>query len=148
MMKITTKGRYGTRLLLDLAVNFGGNPILLKDIAKRQDISEKYLGHLIPPLKLAGLINSSRGAHGGYMLAKAPNEITFSEIIKAVEGHTVVTECVSSPSVCNRSDLCVCRDVWTELSEKTMEILRSITLQDVVKKQIEMQKSKPLMYYI
>ena len=147
-MKISTKGRYGARLMLDLAVNFNGGPILLKDVAKRQDISEKYLGHLIPPLKLAGLINSSRGAHGGYMLAKAPFEISFGEIVKAVEGHPAITECATSPSVCDKSDSCVCRDIWTQLSEKVMQMLESITLQDMVKKQIEKHKSKSLMYYI
>ena len=77
-MKLSTKGRYGSRLMLELALHYGEGPILLKDIAQTEEISEKYLGHLIPVLKVAGLINSTRGAHGGYTLARAPEQIRLS----------------------------------------------------------------------
>ena len=148
MMKLSTKGRYGTRLMLDLAINYGKGPVLLKDVAERQEISEKYLGHLIPPLKAAGLLNSTRGAHGGYTLAKAPENITLREVIQAVEGEMAVVECVSSPKICSRVDSCVTRDIWSLMSEKITEVLDSTTLQDMVNRQGEKQRSHSLVYSI
>ena len=85
MMRLSTKGRYGTRLMLDLALHYGEGLVFLKDIAKREEISVGYLEHLIPPLKSAGLIKSSRGAHGGYSLAKEPSEINLREIVQVFE---------------------------------------------------------------
>jgi len=85
-MKLSTKGRYGVRLMLDLAAHYGERPVLLKEISQREDISEKYLWHLITPLKSAGLIHATRGAHGGYELAKAPSEITVKDVFEVVEG--------------------------------------------------------------
>ncbi|MBF0123545.1 MAG: Rrf2 family transcriptional regulator [Candidatus Omnitrophica bacterium] len=85
-MKLSTKGRYSTRLMIDLALNGAKGPVLLKDIARRQDISEKYLGHLVPLLKSAGLINATRGANGGFTLAKPAATITLKDIVVAVEG--------------------------------------------------------------
>ena len=105
MMKLSTKGRYGARLMLELALEYGKGPVLLKEVAERQEISEKYLGHLISPLKAAGLINSTRGAHGGYTLAKASKDITLAEVVQAVEGNLSVVECVSSPGVCSRVEI-------------------------------------------
>lgn len=150
MMKLSSKGRYGARLMLDLALHYGnGNGlVLLKDIAERQEISEKYLGHLIAPLKAVGLINSSRGAHGGYTLAKAPQDITLAEVVQAVEGNLSVVECVSSPEVCSRVEVCVTRDIWSRLSEKITEVLDSTTLQDMVELHAQKQKSHSLMYSI
>ena len=118
-MKLSTKGRYGARLMQDLAVHYGnGNgPVLLKDIAERQGISEKYLGHLIAPLKAAGLINSTRGAHGGYMLAKGPSGITLKEVIQALEGSLSLAECIDAPCVCHRVKSCVTRDILEEMGE-------------------------------
>ena len=148
MMKLSTKGRYGARLMLDLALHYGKGSLLLKDVAKRQEISEKYLGHLILPLKAAGLINATRGAHGGYTLAKAPENITLREVIQAVEGEMAVVECVSSPKVCSRVDFCVTRDIWSLMSEKITEILDSTTLQDMVNRQGEKQRPHSLVYSI
>jgi len=121
--------------MLELALNYGKGPVLLKDIAKRQEISEGYLEHLLPPLKAAGCINSSRGAHGGYQLAKAPSQITIKEIVQALEGPLFPVECVSSPSVCQRVRFCVTRDIWKELGEKISQTLESVTLQDMVERQ-------------
>ena len=84
MMRLSTKGRYGTRLMLDVSSHGQDGPVLLKDVARRQDISQKYLAHLVAPLKGAGLLNSSRGAHGGYVLARPPQDITLGEVIRAV----------------------------------------------------------------
>lgn len=114
-MKFSTKGRYGARLMLELALNYERGPVLLKDVAERQEISEKYLGHLIAPLKASGLINSSRGAHGGYLLAKPPQDISLAEVVQAVEGNLALVECVSSPKVCRRISICVMREIWTQV---------------------------------
>ena len=148
MMKLSTKGRYGARLMLDLALHYGKGSLLLKDVAKRQEISEKYLGHLILPLKAAGLINATRGAHGGYTLAKPPQNITLEEVIRAVEGNLAVVECVSTPRICHRVDFCVTRDIWSLMSEKITEILDSTTLQDMVNRQGEKQRPHSLVYSI
>ena len=147
-MKLSTKGRYGARLMLDLALHYGEGPVLLKDVAERQEISEKYLGHLIPPLKAAGLISSSRGAHGGYILAKPPEDITLGEVVRAVEGTLVLVECITAPRICHRVDFCVTRDIWKEMGEKMEEVLESTTLQETVNRQRQKQKPQPLMYSI
>ena len=147
-MKLSTKGRYGARLMLDLALYYGNGPILLKDVAKRQGISEKYLGHLVTPLKAAGLINSARGAHGGYMLAREPAKITLKEIIQALEGSLSLVECVETPCICQRVKSCVTRDIWEEAGEKMMQVLGASTLEDMVNRQREKQQSAHLMYSI
>ena len=147
-MKLTTRGRYGTRLMVDLAMHFGSGPVLLKDIAARQEISEKYLGQMITPLKNAGLINTSRGAHGGYFLAKSPENITLTEVLRAVEGDLNLVECVSNSSVCTRNEMCATHDVWSELSGGLKSVLNEITLREMVTRQRQKQKSQPLMYYI
>ena len=147
-MKLSTKGRYGARLMLDLALHYGNGPVLLKDIAERQGISEKYLGHLVGPLKAAGLLNSSRGARGGYALAKPPKEITLADVISVLEGEIALVECVNKPALCRRVELCVTRDIWAEMSEKIAEVLSSTTLESMVKRYREKQKSRPLIYSI
>lgn len=147
-MRLSTKGRYGARLMLELALCYGKGSILLKDIAERQEISEGYLEQILPLLKAAGLVNSSRGAHGGYTLANPPSEITLGEVVRAVEGTMAIVECVATPEVCHRVDFCVTRDIWEEMSEKMMGVLDSTTLQDMVNLQRQKLKSQPLMYYI
>ena len=133
-MKLSTRGRYSTRLMLELALRFGKGPVLLKDISKKQDISLKYLGQLIIPLKIAGLIKSTRGSHGGYFLAKSPEDIRLFEIIRAVEGSIAFTECVESPDICYRSGKCVAHDIWEDASKQFNNMLNSISLSDMIKK--------------
>lgn len=137
-MKLSTKGRYGVRLMLDLAIQYGKGPVTLKDVAKRQGISEKYLWHLIPPLKNAGLINSARGSHGGYTLSKPPKSINLLEIVSCLEGPMCLVECTQNPSMCKRSQMCIARDIWAEASAKMLETLASFTLESMM----ERQKSK------
>ena len=148
MIRISTKGRYGTRAMLDLALNHERGLVLLKDIAERQEISIGYLEQIIPSLKTAGLVNSSRGAHGGYTLAKLPAEITLKEIISALEGPLSLVECIKDPKICEKTDYCITRDLWDELSEKIDDFLVSVTLQQLVEKHRIKQKSRPLMYSI
>lgn len=134
-MKLSTKGRYGVRLMFDLALHYGSGTVSLKDVAKRQGISEKYLWHLIPPLKNAGLITSTRGSHGGYVLAKRPAEITLREILTVLEGPMSLVECIDKPSMCERSDTCVAREIWTEVADKMLQSLESFTLERMMEKQ-------------
>ena len=134
-MRLSTRSRYGTRLMLELALNYHKGNVYLKDVAREEDISEKYLSHLVIPLKANGLISSSRGAHGGYRLAKSPSCITVKDIVQTLEGNLSPVECIKNPSVCKRVPGCVTRDVWKKLDEKISDTLNSITLEDLVKSQ-------------
>lgn len=145
-MKVSTKGRYGLRLMLDLALHFGEGPVLLKDIAARQGISEKYLWHLSAVLKNAGLITSARGARGGYALARPPAQINLREIVSLLEGPLCLVECVENSSYCRRSGSCAARDVWHEVSLKILGTLGTITLEKIAEEQ--RKKSKVPAYAI
>jgi len=134
MIRISTKGKYGARLMVQLAINYGNGPMLLKDIAEKENLSVRYLEHLIPPLKSARLIHSIRGARGGYTLAKTPVEITLKDIIRALEGPLSPSECVESPEVCDRSGFCITRDIWVELEKTISATLAMHTLADLVQK--------------
>ena len=107
---------------------------MLKNIAEKQAISEKYLWHLINPLKSVGLIKSIRGAHGGYVLAKEPSEINLRDILRILEGSLCLVDCVDNPETCNRSASCITRDVWSETSKNISETLESVTLDKMVEK--------------
>jgi len=131
-MKLSTRARYGVRLMLVLAGNYGQGSVYLKDIAKGEEISEKYLGQIIIPLRGAGLVNSSRGAHGGYMLAKSPAEITLRQIVEPLEGDCLV-DCVKNPAACTRVLTCATRDVWALLGGKITETLDAITLEQLIR---------------
>lgn len=131
-MRLSTRGRYGVRLMLDLALHEGEGPVLLRDIAKRQGVSEKYLWQLINPLKGAGLINSLRGAHGGYVLAKTPAEVNLRQILSVLEGSLCLVDCVENPAACERSASCITRDVWAEASKGIFKTLESMTLEKMV----------------
>ena len=147
-MRLSTKGRYGARAMLDLALNSGEGPVLLRDIAKRQEVSEKYLEHSITTLRKAGLVRSIRGARGGYVLAKLPSQIRLSEIMEVLEGSMAPVECVDDPQVCRRAQLCVTRDIWAKMKEAIDNILESITLQDMVEEQNRKKNSKAIVYDI
>jgi len=139
-MKISTRGRYSTRMMLELGLKYGKGPALLKEIAKSQEISMKYLSQLVLPLKVAGLIMGTRGAHGGYLLTKPPEDIKLSEIITSVEGSLNPVECVDNPDICPRSDFCVTIEIWEEMGKRNLEVLESRTLKDLVDRHLEKQK--------
>jgi Rrf2 family protein len=132
-MKLSTRARYGVRLMLALARNYGKEPVYLKDIAKQEDISEKYLSLLIMPLRRIGLVNSVRGAYGGYNLAKDPSQISLKEIVDILEGDCSLVDCVKDPSKCPRVSTCVSHDVWAIIGGKISETLSSITLDMMVR---------------
>ncbi len=147
-MKLSTRARYGTRALLDLALYNSGGPVLLRDIAQRQQISPMYLEHLITPLVAAGIIRSVRGARGGVWLAKSPQKIRLSEVVCLLEGPIALVECINDPKYCTRSGACVTQEVWDELGKAMAGVLESTTLQDLVERQKTKQQSKEEMYYI
>ncbi len=132
-MRISTRSRYGVRLMIELASNFGKGPIFMKDIAKNEDLSEKYLSQIIIPLRGKGLVNTYRGAHGGYILSKPPYKIKLKEIVEILEGGLSLIDCVKNPSVCKRVSTCVSRDIWEKLGSKISDVLDSFTLEDLVK---------------
>jgi Rrf2 family cysteine metabolism transcriptional repressor len=134
-MKLSTRGRYGLRALLDLAVHRGEGLVLLKDIARRQEVSLPYLEHLIAPLIAAGLVKSTRGARGGVLLLKPPADIMLSEVVQVLEGPIAPVDCVNNSALCHRSAFCVTRDIWVELKEAMSQVLDSTTLQDLVERQ-------------
>ena len=131
-MKISTRGRYGTRMMLDLAAQHDQGPTPLREIAKRQDLSVKYLEQLIIPLKAAGFIRSVRGARGGYILAKKPDQISVGQIIETLEGGLSLVDCVQDPRLCKREEECPTRDIWFRMSERLIEELSSLSLRDVL----------------
>ncbi len=147
-MKLSTRGQYGTRALLELALHQGQGPVLLRDIAQRQQISLQYLEHLISPLIAGGVVRSTRGAKGGVSLARAPEEIKLSEVVRLLEGSVAPVECVDNPEACNRSELCVTRDIWGELKQAIDDVLDSTTLKDLVERQKRKKQPEAEMYYI
>jgi Rrf2 family transcriptional regulator, iron-sulfur cluster assembly transcription factor len=132
-LKLSTRSRYGTRLMLDMAHHYDQGPVQLGTIAKRQNIPVKYLEQIIIPLKKANYVRSVRGNRGGHMLAKSPAEITVGEIVSLLEGGIKLTDCTESPQRCERSATCVTRLLWKEATEAIHEKFKSITLADLVR---------------
>jgi Rrf2 family protein len=141
-MRISTRARYGLRLMLDLAVKHGKGPIFLKEVSRSQEISEKYLGQIIMPLKAAGLVKSFRGAHGGYTLQRDPDKITLREIVTTLEGDLNLVECVGSPASCERFAGCVTQQVWCDVARAVSGTLEHITLADLVQRQSQRNDSQ------
>ncbi|MCG6919057.1 MAG: Rrf2 family transcriptional regulator [Deltaproteobacteria bacterium] len=131
-MRLSTRGRYGTRLMVDLAQHYANGPVPLAEIAKRQDLSAKYLEQLIILLKGAGLIRSVRGRRGGYMLARKPEKISVGEIVETLEGKLAVVDCVLEPDLCYRSMECPTRHIWQGMTDVLKKQLFSLSLMDIV----------------
>jgi Rrf2 family protein len=136
LMKLSTKGRYGVRLMLDLALHAAEGPVTLKDIAARQEISEKYLSNLIALLRNAGFVRSVRGSQGGYTLARPPRETTLKDILLVLEGSMCLVQCTEKPQLCQRSEHCIMRDIWSELAEGMQEALELLTLETMMERQM------------
>ncbi|MEL7562408.1 Rrf2 family transcriptional regulator [Dehalogenimonas sp. 4OHTPN] len=147
-MKLSTRARYGTRAMLDLAQHYGDDVIPLKDIARRQQISLPYLEHLVGPLVDARLIQSVRGARGGLKLAKSPESIRLSEVVCLLEGPIEPVDCVHSPEKCDRARFCAARDIWDDVGKAMTSVLEQTTLADLVAKQQAKMSPDADMYYI
>jgi len=147
-MKISTKIRYGTRAMLELACHYGEGPIELREIAKREDISLKYLEQVIVPLRTAGLVKSARGSKGGYALAKHPSEIYLKDLVETLDGPLNLIECLKDPKVCQKAPYCITRDIWQEVSEAIDGVFHSVTLEEMVHRKKEKEARFPSMYQI
>lgn len=133
-MKISTKGRYAVRLMLDLALNNTGEPISLKDVAKRQGISDKYLEQIISVLNRAGFVKSVRGAQGGYYLRKRPEDYTMGMILRLTEGSLAPVSCIDEEDEvkCDKQDSCVTVILWRKINDAISDVVDNTTLQDLV----------------
>lgn len=136
MIRLSTKGRYGTRLMLNLArhyTNNGNKAIILKNVSDEEDISIRYLEQIIIPLKIHKLVKSIRGAGGGYILARDPKEIHLSEILHALEGACCLVECVDDEDYCDRIPFCATYEIWKKASQMLKDYFNSVSLADLVK---------------
>jgi len=133
-MKLSTRTRYAVRAIIELAQNNSNKPLQLKVIAQRQDISVKYLEQLMAILRSAGFVRSIRGSKGGYLLAKAPNQIKLNEVLHRLEGTVSTVECVENEDYCSRSANCASRYLWVQVEQAIEKVLEAITLQDLVDK--------------
>ncbi len=136
-MRISTRGRYGLRFVLDLAQygNEGNKWVSLKEVSKREAISEKYLWQIADALKSAGIIRVLRGPKGGFSLARSPHQITLKDLFVVLEGDCAVVECTGSPACCERSKQCAARDIWQEVQRKIEQTLDAMCIQDVLDRQ-------------
>jgi Rrf2 family protein len=132
-MKLSTRSRYGTRMMLDMAQYYNEGPIPIGDIATRQDISAKYLEQILIPLKKTGYVKSVRGPKGGHMLARPPDKITVGEIVSVLEGKIDLSECIEHPNVCSRYSRCLTRSIWQEATKAMYDKLNSIALSEMIK---------------
>lgn len=135
-MKISTRGRYSLRMMIDLAQHYNQGFIALKDISKRQDISKKYLEQIIPFLNRSNLLNANKGHMGGYRLAKAPSEITVREILESAEGSLAPVSCMdNNPNLCEKCADCVTLPIYEGLYDVVTKYFDSITLEDIISRQ-------------
>jgi len=149
-MKLSTRGRYGVKAMVDLAVHSSDEYVSLKSIAQRQNISENYLEQLFAVLKKAGLIKSARGALGGYALALSPEEITIGAVLRALEGSLAPVDCVTDDGAarCERSENCVTKSVWKRIRDNINDVVDSITLGSLIDKYRENKSREDYMFYI
>ena len=130
-MKFSTKTRYGIRTMLEIALNDQQDGVFQKDIAKKQDISVKYLDHIIHSLKAAGLIVNVRGKKSGYILTRSAGEITMLDIHNAFEPGICVIDCLAQGVECEREDFCQAKGFWGELNYRIQDYFKSVTLEDI-----------------
>lgn len=140
-MKLSTKGRYGVKAMVDLAIHYGKDPVSIKSISERQNVSECYLEQLFAPLRKAKLIKSIRGAQGGYILGKEPREIFISDILDVLEGPIEVSDCIEDGS-CDNIESCATRLLWVKIKESIDHVTKTINLQDMVDDYNSMQNSQ------
>ena len=146
-MKISTKGRYGLRILIDLARHDNSKPRLIRDIARTQQISEKYISRLVIALRRAGLIRSVRGVNGGFHLAKLPAEITLLEILEVMEGPVAIVECVSETPKCGRHSHCGAHTIWQQLNDNLRSMMSAITLEEILNAYSDRNSDDPFSDY-
>jgi Rrf2 family protein len=146
-MKMSTKGRYGLRVMLELALDAGSGPTLVENIAKKQELTENYIHVLVTGLKAAGLVRSVRGPKGGYELTRSPSGISALEVITALEGKTAPVDCVDNSGVCPRASKCAVRDIWNDVAAAIDGVLSHVTLEQLARNQGAKEK-QPIDYQI
>jgi len=147
-MKLSTRVRYGLRALAELASVQEESPVLLDSVARQQGISRKYLDAIFARLKAAGIVTSSRGAGGGFLLARAPADITVAEVYRGLEGPIRMVDCRRQERHCGWQENCPTTEVWSDLSVLMYEYMQSITIAELVKRKREKEDNSSLMYYI
>jgi Rrf2 family cysteine metabolism transcriptional repressor len=147
-MKLSTKMRYGTRALLDLAMHVGQGPTSLKEIAERQEVSVKYLEHLFATLQTTDLVRALRGPNGGYTLSRPPQQINLREVFECLEGRDPFVQCTADPDACERANACVTQEMWTQMYEAAMGVLEATTLADLAQRAQQKQGATIAMYSI
>jgi Rrf2 family protein len=142
-MILSTKGRYGLKMMHEFALNYGRGPMSLKEVAQKLRLSETYLEQLIAHLRKAGLVTSVRGAQGGYELSRKPEEITVGEIIRELEGPLAPSECVlDDEPECTNADYCVTRLIWEKIMDSINNVIDSITLNDMINDYYKLKQKK------
>jgi Rrf2 family protein len=147
-MRMTMKGDYGLRAMIDLAAHFGKGPVPSSEIAARQLVPEHFLDQLLITLRRAGLLKSQRGPQGGHMLARPPDQISMSDVVEALEGDTSSLACVPNPAACQISAGCGMRDVWVEIEQHAQQVLASTTLEQLAQRHRGIEEEGEVMYYI
>ena len=147
-MRLTMKGDYGLRAMIDLAAHYGKGPIPSAEIAKRQLIPEHFLDQLLITLRRADLLKSQRGPQGGHMLAHPPSQITMLDVLHALEGVTAPMDCVPQPSACQLSPGCALRDIWSQIDTFATQLLSATTLEQLAARHTTPDQEREAMYYI
>ncbi|MDP4181287.1 MAG: Rrf2 family transcriptional regulator [Bacillota bacterium] len=149
-MKLSTKGRYGVKAMLDLALHNSEGNISLKSIAERQELSENYLEQLFASLRKAGLVKSMRGAMGGYVLSDSPENITVGSVLRALEGSLAPVSCVCEDvaTECSRYECCVTKMIWEKMRDGVNQVVDSISLQNLIDEYHKLNKDEDLMFFI
>lgn len=145
-MRISTRARYGLRLMVNLAINYANGYAFLKDVAKSEGISEKYLSLIVIPLKAAGMLTTIRGVHGGYILSKHPTKISVKDVVEILEGDLSLVECSKDEKYCIKSKNCVTHDIWSGLSEKIADYLNSFNLEELA--EVQRNNSSKIVDYV
>lgn len=146
-MRLSTKGRYGLRIMVELAQSYGAAPVLVETIARNQQISSKYIHVLMSGLKTAGLVKAVRGPKGGFVMSKAPSSVTALDVVRIMEGEVSSLECVPNMASCPRSCRCAARELWVEVHQEVEKILGRATLEDLAARQKALLDEQ-LMYHI
>jgi len=136
-MRLSTRSRYGILALMDIAVHANSGPVMVREIAEREGLSERYLEQLLLSLKAAGIVRATRGTGGGFSLAKSPSEVNLKDVIRITEGSTAFTECADDPDVCSRSSACALLDAWVEVTKAAERVMESITIKDLIERQAQ-----------
>jgi Rrf2 family protein len=140
VLKLSTRGRYGLRAMIELARDTGHDPVNLGSIAESQSIPQKYLYSVLEALKVNGLVTATRGVGGGYRLARDPDEISVLDVVEAVEGPLLVVDCVGDPQLCGRADHCATRELWQETTAEIRRVLADVSLQRLAQMGFEQGK--------